>query len=837
MNKYISFLICFLFATFIAQSQVIPKGLNVNQARTLAEDSSDYVLLNYVRQAKNQGLSLNEVKRLLKAQGASLTDLKKLEELWNDDFGKNDLYNYDSNEQFTSNFGINPSLSNNPLYNDQIINENIRDRFGSEFFESSIKMDDTPPELYIATPNNYQLGPGEEIIINIYGASEESYELQISREGFIKVDGLAPIFLSGLSIENAKETLIYHFSSIYSGLKADKNDPSKVNIQLSLGKSRSVVVNIIGQVRKPGTYTLSSFTSLINALYAAGGPNDQGTYRAIRIIRNGEFFKEIDLYDFFVNGSFEIFYLQDQDVIQVPTYESEVKLEGAFKYIGYFELKEGETIADLFKFSGGISSNGFHGGVYLNRLSDYRRIGKTIKLPAEIDFKLADGDVIFAHEVQELVEEEVSIEGSVYLPGKYSISSPLSIKELIELAGGLLRSALIGNATLYRLQKGVENKVVTIDLNEIESNNLILRDGDRLVISDESEVFDSGNITIKGEVNSPGTLPFRDGLSISDVLIQAQGFTSIANRDQVTVYQNELREGETFTRVDVVSFDDKMISNRNIALSPNSLVIVRKDPNFREVEEVYLSGLVLNEGNYALKGNTYRLYDLINDSGGFLKNAYLKGISITRPIFSDKDDSKESEILDESIKEALKEDLPYLDEMNTREKVDNITKLKNQTNDTIRDVFDRRESIIIGVDGEKLMTSLGKDLNENIVLQKGDSINVPKLDNTINVLGAVQKKSKMVFNGNLNISRAIRYAGGTIQNAKSSSVYIIYKNGTIKSRTRIFGFINIDPRIEPGSTIIVPEKLKNQGRASLGEILGITSSLTTLVLLLQQIGI
>ncbi len=824
MKYFFTFLAALVIGASGLQAQRLPAGTSPAQARQMAQNASKEQLMGYVQQAKAAGYSLNDVKSLLRAQGASLSDIKQLEELWNAPEGTLQQ-SASQTESLQSNFGINPLLGEE----DQMQEQDQSDlftikRFGSDYFNKKQTVTETAPQLYIATPSDYQLGPGDELLISLYGASEESYTVQLTREGTIKVDRLAPIYLSGLSIEAAKKRLTERFAAIYTGLLAPANDPSKVALTLSLQNARSVVVNITGQVENPGTYTLSAFTSVINALYAAGGPNNVGSYRAVRLLRGGRIIKEIDLYDFFAGGKLTPLYLQDQDVLQVPAFAAQVELKGAFKTPGYYELKKEETLADVLEYSGGFLSDGYKEQVFVSRIMDYKRQSVTLKTAEGAMHLLKDGDIVEANLVQDVIENAVSLEGAVYVPGTYSLSAVNTVAELLEAAGGLTRDAIKGQATLFRLENGVERDALSVNLNEERQRNYPLKDGDRLYIPSEADVFDTGIIRIEGEVNNPGVYDYKEGMSLSDALVLANGFTANANKTGVSVYQNFLYDGETFTQTETVSVRDNLTSEQEVLLQENALIVVRKDPDFREVEKVYLSGLVLNEGTYAVKGNNYRLYDLLQDSGGFLKDAYLKGISVKRALA--KEDSNDSEIVQTSLLEAL--------EGSTNKEVED-TEVEAKKDELEQEI--KTESVIIGIDGEKLIASGGKDLQENIILQKGDEIIVPRIDNTITILGEIQKRSKLVYADNVSVKEAIRFSGGYNDSAKKSRVYVIYKNGSIKSRRRLFGLFTADPRLEPGATVVVPEKLVREGRTSITEIVGITSSLATVALLIRQLGL
>jgi protein involved in polysaccharide export with SLBB domain len=815
-----------LGVTLLSYSQNLPSPLNPVQARQFSQQASDQQLMGFIIQAKNAGYTLTEVKSRFRSQGASTEELEKLERLW-EDSGENIEASENNTENIRSNFGINPLLEDDNIESSYKENRNqgYSMRFGSSFFDSKKLTNVNVPELYLATPLDYQLGPGDDLLIELYGASEESYPIQIGRNGTIKIDGLPPIYLSGLSFSEAKQRLISRFSEIYMGLMASEKSKSKVYLEVSLRNARSVVVNITGQVVRPGTYTLSAFTSIINALYAAGGPNNVGSYRAVSVFRAGELISQIDLYEFFAGRKINSIYLQDQDIIHVPALEAQVTLNGSFKIPGLFELKEEETLADIVRFSGGFLSNAYKDRVSLSRISNFKRYLINVPMTKANSFELMDGDVLESRLVQGLVENSVFIEGAVYLPGAYSLANISTIKDLIDFAGGLTPAAVFGQTILYRKENGVEKSIVPINLNEETDKSARLIEGDRLLIPEESQLYNSGTIRIQGEVNRPGIFEFKKGMSISDALIIAKGFTSNANKAEVSIYENYLKEKNYYTQTKIVNFNDNLTTENNVLLNENSLIVVRSDPNKRYVEEVYISGQVLNQGNYGLKGNDYRIYDLIKDSGGFLNEAYLKGISVKRTL--SEQEKSDTEVIRASLIEGLDSSF---------EKDSDMSDIEDKKSE-VEKVFNN-ESIIIGIDGERLMASGGNDFRENIILKKGDSINVPKFDNTITVIGEIQKRSMLVFNKKINIKKAIRVSGGYNENARRSRVYVVYKNGTIKSRQRFLTFLSLDPKLEPGSTVIVPEKLvRNSGSRSLSEIVGLTSSLATLVLLIQQLGL
>jgi len=812
--------VLFSFFVFTTSAQTLPKGMmSSSKAAQTAKTASKEQLQSYVKQAKEQGYTLTQVKSIIRAQGASLSDVALLEELWNQPAGNREETT-DQQTNLNSNFGLFGGEPQEQKKEDALFTVK---RFGSDYFLAA--REGETPELYLATPEDYQLGPGDEILVELYGASEESYELQISRSGTIKVERLAPVYLSGLSIASAKRRLEARFAEIYTGLKAEANDPAKVTLSLSLQRARSVVVNITGQVEAPGTYTLSGFTSVLNALYAAGGPNAVGSYRNVRLIRGGRLFKTIDLYDFFVSGKIPSVYLQDQDVLQVPAFESQVELSGAFKTPGYFELSKNETLSDVLDFSGGFLSDAYKERVFVNRVTGFKRQSFTLETEKASSELLEDGDVLTANLVRETLENSVSIEGEVYVPGTYSLETVSTLSELIDAANGLSLAALPTRATLFRSNYGVEGSALSIDLTDAFALNITLKNRDRLFIPSVEDLTDYGTVEVQGEVNAPGSFEFKKGMSLSDALILAEGFTAKANGAAVTIYHPEVT-GEattTTTTTTTTSVDENLVPDKNIELSANDLIVVRQIPGFKTIEKVTLEGFVKNQGVYALKGSDYRLYDLLQESGGFLEDAYLPGISITRKVLSVGTNQRAIKKAVESATaiaggDAAAEDIEAAEAQQVAEL--------------------EKESIIIGIDGDKLMSSRGTDSKNNIVLKEGDIITVPKLDNTITVLGEVQQSAKLTYRPGLTVNGAIRAAGGLSDKARKSRVYVVYQNGSIKSRRSAgLGLIRLDPKLEPGATVVVPEKLPREGGSALGEIVGYTSTLATLALLIKQLGI
>ena len=574
-------------------------------------------LTTYINKAKSNSLSLIDVEKLVSAQGASATELQKLRTLWNAG-----TVNSSSSVDILPD---SPGSSLGSSGNTKITPKASR-RFGSNFFEN--KNISEVPQLFIATPSDYRLGPGDELIINLYGASENSYSVQISRNGTVKFDRIAPIYLSGLSIASAKTRLKNRLSKLYAGL-VSSDELSKVDIDVSLQKARSVVINITGQVTAPGTYTISGFSSVLNALFAAGGPNGIGSFRNIKLIRNGKVNKTIDLYDYFVNGIYPSVYMRDQDVILVEAYNKQVNVISGFKTNGLFELKEDENLNDVLNFSGGLSSNSYKEKLFINRINSYSRSIVEISKEKFSNSNLVDGDIINAKTISTLIENSISISGSVYLPGIFDLSAISTVNDLIEAANGLNPSA-INKGFLYRSEKGIEDEIIDLNLLDRQDLNINLKDQDRIVVLSREDLIDLNSFKTTGYFNSPGTFTLKEGMTITNAIILSGGFKNIANRNLVILSRNQTSDNGTDLIENMeFSFDENYKTDNDILLEKNDIVTVRMIPFLRDSESFSISGEVNIPGEYPIYKQNFNLKDAFENIK-FTNDANISQVFIRR---------------------------------------------------------------------------------------------------------------------------------------------------------------------------------------------------------------
>ena len=754
------FFIAFLFLSFNSFGQ------DIDELRKKASTSSDNELVVFIKKAKDQGLSLMDAEKQLILIGGKAKEVKKLRDLWNKKISEMEASKDESDDKIQSKFGDTDNFEKDSLEVD-VVEE--KKRFGSDFFKNKNIVE--TPQLFVATPSDYRLGPGDELLINLYGASENSYPVQISRNGNVKLDRMDPIYLSGLSIKSASKRLKSRLSKIYTGLNS--SDPiEKVDLELSLQKARSIVINITGQVEGPGTYTISGFSSVLNALYAAGGPNEIGTYRDIKILRNGKTVYSIDLYDYFANGKYPNVYLRDQDVILVKPYEAEIELLEGFKQLGLFEVKKNESIIDLLKLSGGVTSNAFKGKVFIERYDDFSK--KMIEIEKEdfLNNSFLDGDIVFFKEINnDNISGLVKIGGAVNISGKFQLEKNNTVAELINSAKGFSFDKLGANGILFRNNKGLENQSISIDLNSDLSFKLI--NNDSLYIPSAKDILFDESIEIKGEVNFPKELDFKYGLTITDLIIMSGGLTPYANPKDIRIFRNISKlGGENVTKEIIVSIDENLIPNNKIILQPDDIVTVNTFSYRKENKFYSIKGEVALPGLYSIKNQNYSVYNALKDNVEFLNSSSVSGISILR------------------------------------------------------------DSIRIPVNGTKLI-SQGSNSKFNFELVSGDQIIVPAINNTVVISGEVQQEGIINIDRPISANAAIESVGGFTNKSVKKEVYVEYQNG-LRKVTKTFLFFKFYPRVYPGSIVVVPEKPENEQKTSVGEIVGYTTSLVSIIALIKS---
>ena len=662
------------------------------------------------------------------------------------------------------------------------------------------------PSMNLPTPSNYRLGAGDEIIIDIWGANQVSIQETISPDGNISIDRLGLIYLNGMTVNQATNYLKKELNKIYAGL-ADENPSSQIKV--SLGNTRTIQVNVMGEVYQPGTYALSAFSTVFHALYSAGGVSDIGSLRNIQVARNGKKIAEVDVYDFIMHGKTkDDIKLQEGDVIIVPPYEALVKIEGNVKRPMKYEMKNDETVATLLKYAGNFSSD-----AYTRSIKIIRQNGKEYQVFTvdDIDysvFKIKDGDILTAEAILNRFENKLEIKGAVYRPGIYQYGGSLNtVKQLIEKADGVMADAFLGRAVLQRQREDLTREIIQVDLKAILGGtkpDISLQRNDVLYIPSIHDLQDLGNIEVFGEVARPGKYIYADNMTLEDLIIQAGGLLESASTVKVDVSRRikdnkSTESASTIGQMFSFALKDGFIidGEAGFVLEPYDQVYVRRSPGYQEQVNVSVEGEILYEGTYALTNKSERLSDLVLKAGKVTPYAYVRGAKLMRK-------ANEEEI--ERIRDVV--------EMMQRE-------MGGASMDSLK-LEDIKTEYSVGIDLEAAINNPGGDAD--IVLREGDKLIIPEMVNTVKINGAVMMPNTVAYNKKMSVKDYISQAGGYSNGARKTKAFIIYMNGQVAEVKRSNKSV-----VEPGCEIIVPVKDKTKAEKwNIQTILGIASSLGSL---------
>lgn len=667
------------------------------------------------------------------------------------------------------------------------------------------------PSANLATPVNYRLGPGDEVIIDIWGASENTIRQTISPEGTILVRGLGPVHLNGMTVKEANSFLQREFSKIYSGISG--NEPNS-QIKLTLGDIRTIQINIMGEVSVPGTYTLSAFSTVFHALYRAGGVNRIGSLRSIKVVRDGKTFADLDVYDFLMKGQMkDDIRLQEGDVILVEPYQELVEIIGKVKRPMFYEMKPTETVATILKYAGGFTGDAYKKAVRLVRKSGREHQVYNVDEMDYSVFRLDDGDMITIDAVLDRFENRVEVRGAVYRAGLYQLDGTVNtVKQLIKKAEGLRGDAFLNRVMIDREHEDLSHEIIAIDLGGLLRGTVAdipLQKNDILYIPSINDLKEEETVSIYGEIANPGTFLFSKNMTIEDLLIQAGGLLEEAATTRVEVTRR-IKDpkstsvssilGKTFT------FDIKdgllVGDTENFYLEPFDAVYIRKSPAYRRQQNVTVAGEVLFSGSYSLLQKNERLSDLISKAGGVTPDAYVKGARLIRRL-SEEEKRRQSDVLRMA---------------QNKEGKDSISVAK----------LDMSDNYVVGINLEKALSNPHSDYD--LVLREGDVLYIPEYINTVKISGAVMYPNTVVYQRDKKLKHYINQSGGFGHLAKKKRVYVVYMNGTVarlKARSA--------KAIEPGCEIIVPSKSEKK-RMALAEILGISSTTATIAAMVATLA-
>ena len=815
---------------------------------------SDQQIESLMKQAKAMGYSESDILTLARSQGVNAQDLALL----NERFGR-------VKSMRASQAKANPvgDVRMRQPYVDslQMVDKGATSIYGLDIFRRGSFLT-FQTSLNQPTPKDYVLGPGDELFIDIYGASESYYQTQVTPEGTIILENLGVIALNGLSVEQAERKIRQRVATVYEGMKGERPNTF---LSLSLGQVRSVGVNVIGQVQIPGTYNLSALNTVFNALYAAGGITENGSLRQVKHFRKGKLISSIDIYDYLQRGYAEgDNRLESGDVILVPPYTNRVTLTGAVKVSGKFELLESETLADLLNYAGGFTENALNGTIKLKRISNgQKRVADILSDQYEV-FTIKNGDEYTVQTVLNRYTNRVVIQGAVFRPGNYAITDNLGLADLIKKSDGLRPDAFLDRAIIRRAKEDLTFETISVNLRDVLANRqtVILQREDVVTVFSKNELKEEHFIEVLGEVNKPGVLGFADNTSLKDALLMAGGLSNAAFGGSIEVSRrlySDDSDGFGISKTFAFTVDQSGLATEaeSFILSPYDQVYVRRNPNYKKQQLVTIEGQVRSPGQYAIRTQGERISDLLNRAGGINAFAFVEGATLIRKTeFYEEPTDIEQQIdqlikleakfqktpdllteAEQSLLKSINEDIAELEKR--RESNQNLSSFAKR--ERLKEVIERnaltdniqlKQAEAIGIDLQSIINEPGSV--SDLLLEDGDVLIIPKKSETVRLRGKLLYPTTTRFVKGKSLKYYINSAGGFDFRAKKKGTYVVYANGEV-ARTRSFLFMKFYPKPAPGAEIIVPTKpLAVPVRVQ--DVLAITSSLATLALVINQIS-
>lgn len=762
-------------------------------AALIASAMTDQQVIDYIKQQTAAGKTEQQIGKELMAKGVTPEQAKRIKaQLESSQQGETGVTNQsvtaaaserhrNPSEEISAdmmvdinrevNEGDNSSVSSRQIYGHQVFNSR------QLTFE---------PSENLATPQNYRLGPGDEVLIDIWGASEDHLRQTISPEGSIMISSLGPVYLNGMTISDANKHIKNTFARKYAGMS-----DSETEVQLTLGQVRTIQVDILGEVATPGTYRMSPFSSVFHALYRSGGINDIGSMRNIQILRNGKKIAGVDIYDYLFKGKTDgNIRLQEGDVIIVPPYEQLVSIDGNVKRPMYYEIKPGETVKNLLDYAGGFTGDAYDGMVKLARQSGTENELYNIDTADFSTYNLKDGDVVSVGTILDRYANRVELKGAVYRPGLFAIGKDIkTLSDLIRKADGLTEDAYTDRVQLYREGPDLELQLQALDLKKIldgTAPDVTLKRNDIVVISSIHELEERGSLYIGGQVARPGMYPYAINSTIEDLIFQAGGLLEGASTARVDVSRRIVDPASVEQTQQIAHLYTLSIKNglavgegKGFLLKPYDHVEIRTSPGYSAQQTVTVNGEVLFGGDFVLQKRNERLSEIVNRAGGPLKDAYLKGAHLSRRLTEDE-------------YAARKEALQFA-----------IMNSKSNQNDSIAlSQIEVSNTYNVGIDLEMALANPGS--HYDLVLQPGDALFIPQQQSTVKISGDVMYPNAVIYEPGKKLSYYIDQAGGYGQTARKGNAYVVYLNGSVARAKK-------NTPIEPGCQIIVPSKSATSG--------------------------
>lgn len=797
LKKLVSFIV--LGCTF-SFSYISAQELNMEQLSSINVDNlSNDQIHSFWEKAQSQGYTLSDLENLAKLKGVPQIQISKLNQR---------ILMLPSKQKVVSKTTIvekQEGIDTFGITDNKNIDIKKNKVFGFDFFQNpKISF---APNVNMPTPENYIVGTGDELIIDVWGAAENSFSQKIDNQGNINLNMIGKIRVGGLNFNEVKTKINSALRQIYSGISASEGSYNKVYTSVSIGNVRTVKVNIIGEVQVPGTYSLNALSTLLNALYACGGPTETGSFRDIQLIRNGNKIATFDVYNFLLKGSQEgNLNLNDQDIIIVPPYKNQVEVKGNVKREGFYEIKDNENLATLIDFFGGFKANAYKDNLVIERIVGAKREVKEVSYSQANTFIMKSGDKLTVQKLSDIYHNKISIGGAVYQPGNYAYTEGMSALDLINRAAGVLDQAHLERGLLFRTTNRVDKQTLNFSVKDLldKKINLPLQANDSLFIFSNDNIKNKQFVRIEGAVKNPRSVPFMEGLKAEDLIIMAGGF--IEGADASTIHLSRQVNDENFKTISEVQHislsPDLKVSSGSVTLQPNDIITVRYQKGYSAQQLIKIEGEISFPGHYSILTKDERISDFIERAGGITPYAYLKGATLIR------------KMKDLSDKEQIKQ----------------LQELNNATNEIKIEKIGNDNEYRVGINLEKIMKN--KNSYQNLILKNEDILIIPSEKQTVEVKGLVLAPSLIQYEKGKTLKSYVNNAGGFANNARKRAAYVMYANGSVEG-TRNFLFFKSYPKIEPGSIIIIPEKPERKS-LSTTETISITTALTTLMILIYN---
>ena len=786
-----------------ANAQVTSSNDPITALPTKADDVTDSQLRDLLQKAQASGMSDEQIRQAAIAKGMPESEVNKLQGRINIIRSAKDVNidNADSKSRSINDTTKTPS------------NFRVRQAagpyiFGSEYFSNSNLTFE--PNLNIATPRDYILGPKDQVIIDMYGNSLGNWKIVVSPDGTIQIPTVGIVYVGGKTMEQAT-------GLIKAKLKTFFAIDHGTTVSVSLGNVRSIKVTLVGEVSKPGTFTVSAFTTVFNALYLSGGPNSIGSFRKINLIRDNAIIKTIDFYDFLLrsnqNGNIR---LQDGDIISVPTYKVRVTLTGEIKRPAIYEVLPGENLRDVLNFAGGFTDFAYTASIKAIQLTEKDRKVTDISFADFTSYIPLRGDQYIVDHILNSYENRVSIYGAVTRPGQFELDKGLTLSQLIAKAAGALPNAFTSRGFISRLKSDSTTELISFDLKAIlnkTSPDIFLKREDVVTIPSIFDLRDEYTVSINGEVRSGGDFPYADKMTVEDLIVKAGGFTAGASPGRIEIARRindsdpNLKNSPVSQTFNINVDDQFKINSSSFVLQPFDVVSVYSLPGYEKQRTVKIEGEVFYPGPYTITTKDEKISDLIKRAGGLTASADIEGGRLKRI------DKLGIDV------EKSKTDLNEV----SQERVDRLTHIQKTLQDSTSNVFDQLRNDYVGIDLGKILANPGS--NDDLILEEGDVLRIPKKQQLVKVNGEVLFPSSVVFTNVKTLNDFVHNAGGFAPDALKRRAYVVYANGTVRS-THSFLFIKNYPEIRPGSEIVIPKRPPTKG-LTVTEVGAIAASLAS----------